>query len=76
MALIDNLKLFTQNETLSLEKLNLFNDFLKIGFPTIKNEEWKYTSIKKIINRDYELKQIEKDVPLEGRRMSMILNGK
>ena len=63
MALIDNLKLFAQNEALSLEKLNLFNDFLKIGFPTIKNEEWKYTSLKKIINRDYELKQSEKDVP-------------
>ena len=62
MALIDNLKLFAQNETISLEKLNLFNDFLKTGFPTVKNEEWKYTSIKKIINRDYELKQSEKNV--------------
>ena len=32
---------------------NLFNSFVKQGFPTTKNEEWKYTSLKKIIDFDY-----------------------
>jgi Fe-S cluster assembly protein SufD len=62
MALIDNLKLFAENKNLSNEKLLVFNNFLKVGFPTIKNEEWKYTSIKQIINLNYELSLNNNDI--------------
>ena len=47
MGLIENLKLYAQNKDLSENQKNLFNSFVKQGFPTTKNEEWKYTSLKK-----------------------------
>ena len=53
MGLIENLKLYAQNKDLSENQKNLFNSFMKQGFPTTKNEEWKYTSLKKIIAFDY-----------------------
>ena len=53
MGLIENLKLYAQNKDLSENQKNLFNSFVKQGFPTTKNEEWKYTSLKKIIAFDY-----------------------
>lgn len=33
-----------------------FQNFLAKGFPTIKNEEWKYTDLQKILNRNYSLR--------------------
>lgn len=30
-----------------------FKNFSKIGFPTPKNEEWKYTDVSSFVNRDY-----------------------
>ena len=53
MELIEKLKLYAQNIGLSENQKNLFNSFMKQGFPTTKNEEWKYTSLKKIIAFDY-----------------------
>ena len=53
MGLIENLKLHAQNRDLSENQKNLFDSFIKQGFPTTKNEEWKYTSLKKIIDFDY-----------------------
>ena len=53
MELIENLKLHAQNRDLSENQKNLFDSFIKQGFPTTKNEEWKYTSLKKIIDFDY-----------------------
>jgi Fe-S cluster assembly protein SufD len=32
---------------------NAFNDFSKTGIPTSKNEEWKYTRIGSIFNKEY-----------------------
>jgi len=32
---------------------NAFNDFSKTGIPTSKNEEWKYTRIGNIFNKEY-----------------------
>ena len=49
MGLIENLKLYAQNKDLSENQKNLFNSIQRQGFPTTKNEEWKYTSLKKII---------------------------
>lgn len=49
MGLIDNIKSFSDKENLSVEKNGLLQSFLTKGFPTIKQEDWKYTSLKKIV---------------------------
>ena len=53
MGLIDTLKTYVDQDPLSEDKKDLFNKFLQKGFPTLKDEEWKYTSLKKIINYNY-----------------------
>ena len=49
MGLIENIKSFSDKENLSAEKNGLLQSFLAKGFPTIKQEDWKYTSLKKIV---------------------------
>ena len=53
MGLIENIKSFSIRENLSAEKNGLFQSFLANGFPTIKQEDWKYTSLKKIVANDF-----------------------
>lgn len=36
-------------------RLGAFKQFEKQGFPTIKNEYWKYTSLRKYLKEDYQL---------------------
>jgi len=55
MTLIDNLKQYAETAHLSKESQELFGEFISKGFPTIKDEEWKYTSLKKIISESYTL---------------------
>ena len=47
MGLIDNIKSYSKQITLTSEKAKLLSTFFEKGFPTIKDEEWKYTSLKK-----------------------------
>ena len=53
VGLINNLDSYVQTQTLESDKKTLFDSFLKKGFPTTKDEEWKYTSLKKIVNLDF-----------------------
>ena len=53
MGLIENIKSFSDKENLSVEKNGLLQSFLAKGFPTIKQEDWKYTSLKKIVAADF-----------------------
>ena len=53
MSLIDAIKKYSENLVLSPKKKEKLNSFLDKGFPTTKDEEWKYTSLKKIIKQDY-----------------------
>jgi len=53
VGLIDNIKSFSEKEKLGADKNGLLQSFLAKGFPTIKEEEWKYTSLKKIIADDF-----------------------
>jgi Fe-S cluster assembly protein SufD len=53
MSLIDNIKSFSEKQKLSPKKEALINSFLKKGFPTIRQEDWKYTSLKKLIANDF-----------------------
>ena len=53
MSLIDNIKSFSEKEQLGVEKNELLQAFLAKGFPTVKEEDWKYTSLKKIVANDF-----------------------
>ncbi|MDO5655310.1 MAG: Fe-S cluster assembly protein SufD [Flavobacteriaceae bacterium] len=49
-----------------MEKLreDAINEFEKTGFPTTKLEDWKYTSLKPFLNKDYVLFSDNHDVPI------------
>ena len=53
MGLIENLKSYSEGVQISTEKKELFTSFMSKGFPTTKDEEWKYTSLKKIVTKEY-----------------------
>ena len=84
MGLIDNLTIYAQQQNLSKDKRLLFDSFLQKGFPTIKDEEWKYTSLKKVIATEYTLEfdsseidsSIIKKHSLELEDKIVFLNGK
>jgi Fe-S cluster assembly protein SufD len=50
MGLLDSIKKYKDKHLIKNEALDRF---LIEGFPTTKNEEWKYTSLKKVIDYDY-----------------------
>ena len=50
MGLLDSIKKYKDKNLIKNEALDTF---LIEGFPTTKNEEWKYTSLKKVIDHDY-----------------------
>ena len=55
MGLIDNIKSFSEKEKIGAEKIKLLKSFLAKGFPTTKEEEWKYTSLKKIVANNFSI---------------------
>ena len=55
MGLIKNLEKFVEQNSIPSINKRLFSSFLEKGFPTTKDEEWKYTSLKKIISLDYNI---------------------
>ena len=55
MSLIENLKSYSEEIQISDDKKNLLDSFLSNGFPTTKDEEWKYTSLKKVIANEYSI---------------------
>jgi Fe-S cluster assembly protein SufD len=55
VSLIENLKSYSEEIQISDEKKNLLDSFLSNGFPTTKDEEWKYTSLKKVIANEYSI---------------------
>jgi len=57
MSLIENLKSYSEGINISSDKNQLLNSFFEKGFPTIQDEEWKYTSLKKLISEDYSIEK-------------------
>ena len=55
MSLVKNLERYVAKNNLSSAKKKLFSSFINQGFPTTKDEEWKYTPLKKIISLDYNI---------------------
>ncbi len=56
MALFDQIN--DKQSSLSGEKLDALKQFLDAGFPTKKDEEYKYTNIAEIIKKDYNFSPI------------------
>ena len=55
VGLINNLEKYSQHQNLSENKRVVFDSFIEKGFPTTRNEEWKYTSLKKVVKSEYNL---------------------
>jgi len=55
VGLIKNIKAYSEGIQISAEKTEILTSFLSNGFPTIKDEEWKYTSLKKVIANEYSI---------------------
>ena len=62
MGLIDNIKTYGEGLNLNSEKNNLFQDFIEKGFPSIKDEEWKYTSLRKLVKNDFKIEDDATDI--------------
>ena len=55
MGLIKNIKSYSEGIQISTEKKEILTSFLLNGFPTTKDEEWKYTSLKQVIASEYSI---------------------
>ena len=55
MGLINNIKSYSEGIQISVDKKEILSSFLLNGFPTTKDEEWKYTSLKKVIANEYSI---------------------
>jgi len=49
----DQLQAGDMSKGLTAFRQNSFNDFSKLGIPTNRNEEWKYTRIGSLFNKEY-----------------------
>ena len=50
----DQLQSESAGGSLNAIRQNAFNAFSKMGIPTVKHEEWKYTRISSLFNKEYE----------------------
>ncbi len=57
MSLFNHIE--NQKTSLSGERLTALENFLQLGFPKKKDEEYKYTNLKEITDRDYQLQPTE-----------------
>jgi len=57
VGLIKNIKSYSEGIQISAEKREILSSFLSNGFPTTKDEEWKYTSLKKVIANEYSIEK-------------------
>ena len=61
-------ELFDVNNPIHDKRLEALKFFEKKGFPTRKDEAWKYTSLNSLINRDYALFP-KKETPIELKKV-------
>lgn len=55
----------SSNEQLRSLRRNAFDIFKSLGFPSIKNEEWKYTNMLPFLKEDYELDVLQQELSRE-----------
>ena len=51
----ENVSIPGEPEAVTAERKSAFALFKEKGFPTVKNEEWKYTSLNRFLTADYQL---------------------
>lgn len=57
MGLLENIKEYRESSTIESKNSAAYSKFIELGFPSVKNENWKYTSLKKIISTDFQIEQ-------------------
>ena len=83
MGLLEKIEQYTNGGTDKVSNKTAYSKFIELGFPSVKNEEWKYTSLKKIIAKSFEIEnqgeqitdQEIKDNSLELDNKVVFLNG-
>jgi len=55
MGLLEKIEQYTNGGTDKVSSKKAYAKFIDLGFPSVKNEEWKYTSLKKIIANTFEI---------------------
>ena len=83
MGLLEKIEKYTNGGTDKVFNKTAYSKFIELGFPSVKNEEWKYTSLKKIIAKSFEIEnqgeqitdQEIKDNSLELDNKVVFLNG-
>ncbi|MGH2623269.1 MAG: SufB/SufD family protein, partial [Sphingobacterium sp.] len=79
-------ELESSNETTAVRAIRAeaFARFQELGFPTLKNEDWKYTNIQHLVNKTYLLNQdvdvstldlSAADIPLLDAHRIVLING-
>jgi Fe-S cluster assembly protein SufD len=60
------------NSAITLIEQNAFNAFNTLGIPTVRNEEWKYTRIGGLFNKEYVLAPEKKNVTLTASDLKAV----
>jgi Fe-S cluster assembly protein SufD len=77
MGLLEKIEQYTNRGTDKVSNKTAYSKFIDLGFPSIKNEEWKYTSLKKIIANNFEIEnQGEEITDQEIKNNSLDLDNK
>ena len=69
MGLLEKIEQYTNRGTDKVSNKTAYSKFIDLGFPSLKNEEWKYTSLKKIIAKEKEILCIN---VLDGDKVDLI----
>lgn len=62
----NNSGITAENETVQLARRKGFESFKKLGFPTRKNEDWKYTSVTPFLQEHYHINGIAKQAVISA----------
>ena len=77
MGLLEKIEQYTNGGTDKVSSKTAYAKFIDLGFPSSKNEEWKYTSLKKIIANNFEIEnQGEEITDQEIKNNSLDLDNK
>lgn len=68
----DEVQASEANNGLTLLRDNAFAEFNKMGIPTVKHEEWKYTRVSTLFNKEYEFAATQNDVLISPEQLNAI----
>ncbi|MBS9766461.1 MAG: Fe-S cluster assembly protein SufD [Flavobacteriaceae bacterium] len=62
-------------KNLTTSRQKAWEEFQAEGFPTTKNEEWKYTSLRTLVNKEYELQPEVTNIELSEMESTFLQSG-